>query len=110
MDCIFALTFKKKNAFKPKGIIVVQGGHVCSFRHVPETCITENLNFLNFIELKNTTAILKAVSASIGQLQLCGVKVSLYNYATLSDCNQSLLTKHSYFLLAPTIALDKQFM
>ena len=69
--------------------------------------ITENLNCLNCIKLVDTTSFFKIVSASSCQLQPSGLKVVIYNYATISEHSQSLLNMHSYFLLAPVLFFDK---
>ena len=77
-----------------------------------QTCfgITENLNCLNCIKLADTTSVFKIVSASSCQLQPSGLKVVIYNYATISEHSQSLLYRHSYFLLAPILFFDKHLM
>ena len=67
-------------------------GHCgCGSRHVPEsprTCI-----FYTVSNSRIPPAIFKTISASSCQLQLCALKVSPCNYATISNPNQLLLNK-----------------
>lgn len=82
------------------------GGHGGSgLRHVPEPLRTEHS--LNCTRSKDTTS---CIQNNTYQVQLYVLKVSPYNYETISDPNHSLPNNHPYFLPAPIIILDKQLM
>ena len=101
MLCTSALIIKEKKTFKNQnGVTVVQasilelGGHGgCDFRCIPASLRTLR-TFLNSVRLKDAPS--HSQNKVYWQLQLEGLRVSPGNCANVS--NQSLFSKHPYFL------------
>ena len=68
--------------------------------------MTENLNFLNCIKLRDTTN--QSENNVRCQLHAYGLKVVPCKDATIWSPNQPLLNKHPYFLPISVLILDKQ--